>query len=67
MTYTKNGITTLYGVTSFLFNVIDRNHLGTTGLADESGFARVSNPDIIEWINEFKQKYENDEDETKFK
>ena len=54
----------MYGVTSFLFTLFDENNERRTALADESGFARVSNPDIIEWIKEFKQKYENDEDET---
>ena len=54
----------MYGVTSFLFRKFDENDVRRTALADESGFARVSNPDIIEWIKEFKQKYENDEDET---
>ena len=54
----------MYGVTSFLIRLLDQNNKRRTTLADESGFARVSNPDIIEWINEFKQKYENNEDET---
>ena len=61
LTYTKNGNTTLYGVVSFLVRIHDHPTKPTkVSLPDESMFARVSQPDILKWINDFKQKYEKD-------
>ena len=61
LTYTKNGKTTLYGVVSFLVPVWGHSTNPTKiSLPDESMFARVSQPDILKWINDFKQKSEKD-------
>merc|ERR1719167_1520656 len=61
LTYTKNGVTTLYGVTSaVLFNIPDPTNLTMKTLAHESTFMRVSRHDILQWIIDFKEESKKD-------
>ena len=61
LTYTKNGKTTLYGVVSFGFPIFGHpTKISNMSFPDENMFTRVAQPDILQWIHDFKQKYEKD-------